>query len=47
MGKTLMILVGGDLLIALMAHHFGFMVRSGTLSLLDGSYQQLFQALVL
>ena len=38
MGKTLMILVGGDLLIALMAHHFGFMVRSGTLSLLEDNY---------
>lgn len=38
MGKTLMILVGGDLLIALMAHHFGFMVHSGTLSLLEDNY---------
>ncbi|MDW7646099.1 MAG: TIGR03013 family PEP-CTERM/XrtA system glycosyltransferase [Desulfuromonadales bacterium] len=38
MGKTLMILVGGDLLIALIAHHFGLMVRSGTLSLLDGNF---------
>ncbi|BCA79477.1 TIGR03013 family XrtA/PEP-CTERM system glycosyltransferase [Desulfuromonas sp. AOP6] len=40
MGKTLMILVGGDLLIAFMAHHCGLMVRSGTLSFLDGNYQQ-------
>ena len=39
MGKTLLILVGGDLLIALMAHHCGLMVRSGPVSFLDGIYQ--------
>ena len=39
MGKTLLILVGGDLLIALMAHHFGLMVRSESAFFLKSSYQ--------